>query len=63
MDGGVKLKPDLVIYEERRVAVIDIQIINDQYILNTAHENKIAKYRPLLSQLVGLRAEAHLLHL
>lgn len=34
-----KLKPDLVIYEESCVSVVDIQVINAQFALNMAHAN------------------------
>lgn len=36
-----KLKPDIIVYEERRVSVVDVQIINDQFSLKIAHNNKI----------------------
>lgn len=51
----VKLKPDLVIYSEERVIVIDVQIVNDQYSLLKAHNNKVEKYECLRPQLQGLR--------
>lgn len=50
-----KLKPDLVIYNFERVVLVDVQIINDQFPLQTAHLNKIKKYEVLKSQLQDLR--------
>lgn len=50
-----KLKPDLVIYEESGITVVDVQIINDQFPLNDAHQNKIDKYNPPIPLLDGLR--------
>lgn len=45
--GDEKLKPDLVVYSQDRVVVVDVQVVNDQFPLETAHLNKIKKYRPL----------------
>lgn len=50
-----KLKPDLVIYSSERVVQVDVQIIDDQFSLHTAHVNKISKYECLRSQLERLR--------
>lgn len=49
------LKPDLVLYTQDRVHVLDIQVVNDQFSLQTAHINKRSKYECLRSQLEGLR--------
>lgn len=49
MGNKSKLKPDLAIYEQSHVSVVDIQIINNQFPLNTTHSNKID--RPLLDSL------------
>lgn len=49
------MKPDLVVCTQDRVVVIDVQVINDQFPLETAHNKKISKYQPLESQLAGLR--------
>ncbi|KAG8174079.1 hypothetical protein JTE90_005171 [Oedothorax gibbosus] len=43
-----KLKPDLVLYREDKAIIVDAQIINDQYPLEKANQNKIEKYTPLL---------------
>lgn len=50
------LKPDLVAYAVDHVALIDTQVINDQFSLETAHTNKVAKYEVLLPQLESLRS-------
>jgi len=51
-------KPDLVVYDANVTTVLDIQIINDQFPLEEAHENKVKKYKEALkSQLEGLRGE------
>ncbi|KAG8177078.1 hypothetical protein JTE90_015730 [Oedothorax gibbosus] len=52
------LKPDLVVYSEEEVSVIDIQVVNDQYSLEVANKNKIQKYEePLRPHLQGLRSK------
>lgn len=48
-------KPDLVLYTNDRVHTLDIQIINDQFPLQTSHLTKKQKYEPLRQQLAGLR--------
>jgi hypothetical protein len=51
-----KLRPDLVLYSPEKVVVVDVQVINDQFPLRTAHHNKIVKYKdPLTPLLTGLR--------
>lgn len=50
------LKPDIVAYSPDKVFVIDAQVINDQYNLDEAHENKINKCLPLVPQLDRLRS-------
>lgn len=49
------MKPDMVIYNNDRVAAVDMHIINDQYDLELAHRNKISKYVCLAGQLGDLR--------
>lgn len=49
------LKPDLVLHTTDRVHALDVQVVNDQYPLQRAHEQKYDKYRCLSSQLDGLR--------
>ncbi len=52
------LKPDLGLYREDRVVVVDTQVINDQFPLQLAHKNKVDKYdAPLRPLLFGLRAK------
>lgn len=53
--NNLTLKPDLTIYSIDRVHTVDIQVINDQYPLETAHLNKKEKYTVLKQQLDGLR--------
>lgn len=50
-------KPDLILYTTDRVHAVDIQIINDQFPLQTAHITKKQKYEPLKQKLGGLRPE------
>lgn len=51
------LKPDLVMYNTGSSTVVDVQVINDQFPLDVAHDNKVKKYTPLISELSGLRNE------
>ncbi|KAG8177076.1 hypothetical protein JTE90_015728 [Oedothorax gibbosus] len=51
------LKPGLVIYSEDEVTVCDIQVVNDQFPLITAHRNKYEKYEPLVEKLANLRSK------
>ncbi|KAG8177071.1 hypothetical protein JTE90_015723 [Oedothorax gibbosus] len=43
-----KLKPDLVLYKDDRAIVVDAQVINNQYPLEKASQEKIKKYTPLI---------------
>ena len=51
------LKPDITAYDSRKTVVVDVQVINDQFDLETAHENKKNKYLPLAENLKDLRNE------
>lgn len=51
------LKPDIVLYNAGSTTVIDVQVINDQYSLEAAHNNKLEKYAPLTTILSGQRTE------
>lgn len=53
--NNTKLKPDLVIYNPERTVLLDVQIVNDQFPLSTAHQNKVRKYECLREQLQNLR--------
>lgn len=53
--NNCSLKPDLVVYSNERTVVIDAQIENDQFLLSTAHANKVSKYEVLSDQLASLR--------
>lgn len=39
--GDDILKPDLVIYSQHRVVVVDVQVVNDQYPPEIAHQKKV----------------------
>lgn len=49
------MKPDLVVYNNSNTFNIDLQVINDQYSLDRARENKVGKYSVLNPQLDPLR--------
>lgn len=53
--GDRKLIPDIVIYSQDRVVLVDAQVINEQFPLKSAYVNKINKYLALGDQLAGLR--------
>lgn len=42
------LKPDLVINSDNTAHVLDVQVINDQYSLQAAHQQKARKYQPII---------------
>ncbi|KAG8174405.1 hypothetical protein JTE90_016101 [Oedothorax gibbosus] len=48
------LKPDLVVYGRDQIAVIDVQVVNDQFPLKVGHGNKVSKYSVLKDKLKGL---------
>ncbi|KAF8774012.1 Retrovirus-related Pol polyprotein type-2 like protein [Argiope bruennichi] len=57
-------KPDLVVYTPERVLVLDVQVINDQYPLELAHDTKVQKYySSLRPHLEGLRPSYKVLSL
>jgi len=45
------LKPDLLLTKDKIQIIADVQIVNDQFPLTTANNNKIAKYIPLQEHL------------
>lgn len=52
------LKPDLVINNDNVAHVVDVQVINDQYSLKAAHQQKARKYQhttDLVRQLSGMQ--------
>lgn len=49
------LKPDLVIHNNDRTVLVDVQVINDHFLLSTAPQNKVNKYEVLRNELAGLR--------
>lgn len=53
-EGNKTLKPDIVIYNEERVVVVNVQVVNDQMSLEDAHRTKVGKYEVLNNQLRGL---------
>lgn len=57
LPSGQVLKPDITAYSENDILIIDAQVINDQFPLQEAHENKIKKYEPLKQQLTPLRPD------
>lgn len=56
IDNSTKFNLDLVIYSPDRVILVDLQVVNDQFPLQTAHPNMIQKYEVLRQQLQGLRS-------
>ncbi|KAF8789487.1 Retrovirus-related Pol polyprotein type-2 like protein [Argiope bruennichi] len=57
-------KPDLVVYTPERVLVLDVQVINDQYPLELAHDTQVQKYHSSLRpHLEGLRPNYKVLSL
>lgn len=51
-------KPDIVAYKEEKAYVIDAQVINDQFDLNRAHENKKLKYASIAARIRELTNSA-----
>ena len=59
--NGSTLKPDLVAFSPTASILVDAQVINDQFSLEAAHENKIKKYEPLRPLISPLRSTPLLL--
>ncbi|KAG8175853.1 hypothetical protein JTE90_013403 [Oedothorax gibbosus] len=57
------LKPDLVVYDRDQIAVIDVQVINDQFPLKVGHGNKVSKYSVLreVERATVTRARFHII--
>ena len=53
--NGGHLKPDIAAYNLQRTIIIDIQVVNDQSDLESAHASKVSKYLPLEEILQILR--------
>lgn len=52
-----KLQPNLIAYSSEQVLIIDVQFVNDQMFLETAHNTKINKYSCFSGQLNPLRPD------
>lgn len=51
------LKPDPIAYSTNNIFCLDLQVINNQYSLQKAHENKVKKYRVLKPQIDPFRGK------
>lgn len=57
---GTLLKPDIA-YSTDHSVLIDAQVINNQYPLDIAHENKVSKYSCLRGQLQHFQPQGTLI--